>query len=386
MSKKLKVTLRSDRGYLYFIIPCLGLMIKQYLDMQDTPENRLKARELAEQIDAEIRTNVFDFVKHFPGSKNIEKYKLGRKIAVNATLGEVIEMYKASLDKKLTRKEISKSTRKSYLAAISTVSRYLVLDKWISAFHQSEIQDMIEEMEEDELSGKTINNYMTPLNQVFELAYQRDIVDKNIMDRVKVPRYSKPPIHAFSKTEMLTILDYVNENHTKAYPIILFLFATGVRGGEMCACRWENMNFDKNYYHVKQGFAVHELGAPKTASSVRKVRIPEKLKLVLNDLWIEQGKPKKGFMFLTSYGEAYTSTRHIIKDYWKPTLKALGIPYRRMYNTRHTFAVLSIDAGVKLSEISRNMGHASMQMVLEVYSKPADEDPEENEFDSTFDM
>lgn len=32
------------------------------------------------------------------------------------------------------------------------------------------------------------------------------------------------------------------------------------------------------------------------------------------------------------------------------------------------------------------MGHASMQMVFGVYSKPADEDPEDTNFGSTFDM
>jgi integrase len=57
-----------------------------------------------------------------------------------------------------------------------------------------------------------------------------------------------------------------------------------------------------------------------------------------------------------------------------------------MYNTRHTFAVLALDAGVKPSKVSALMGHASMQMVMEVYSKPAEEDPEENEFESTFDI
>jgi integrase len=67
-------------------------------------------------------------------------------------------------------------------------------------------------------------------------------------------------------------------------------------------------------------------------------------------------------------------------------LAALEIPYRRIYNTRHTYAVLSLDANDKLSNISKSMGHASMQMVMEVYSKPADEDPEDTNFASTFDM
>lgn len=386
MSKRQIVTCRSDRGNLYLVIPFLGIKIRQFLGIKDTPENWVKAKDLAEQIEAELRTGVFDFVKHFPSSKNIEKYKLGKRVAVNAKFGEVVEMYKVALEKRYEREEISKSTKESYLAAIGTISRYLVFEKWISAFHQAEIQDMIDEMEEDELSGKTINNYMTPLKQIFELAYNRDIINTNIMDRVKVPRYTKPPINAFSESEMHEILYYVEENYPKAYPIVLFLFATGVRGGEMCALRWENMNFEKSYYHVKQTFASHELGPPKTPKSIRKVRITKKLKKVLMKLWIDQGKPSEGFIFLTSYGKPYTSTRHIMNDFWKPTLEALGIPYRRMYNTRHTFAVLSLDAGVKPSKVSGLMGHASMQMVMEVYSKPAEEDPEENEFESTFDI
>ena len=304
-----------------------------------------------------------------------------------ATLEDMIGQYRKVLDKKLKAKKIKYSSYKAYNSGLNTFSGYLLVKKNIRIFHQSEIQEAIDQMEEDEISGKTIRNYMTPLRAVFRMAYNKDIIEKgDILDKVELPSYNKPPIRAFSKKEMLRILSYVEEHYPKAYPIILFLFATGVRGGEMCACKWEYMNFEKSYYHVHEGFAVHMLETPKTESSVRKIHIPEKLKEVLEALWIEQGEPEKGFMFLTSYGEPYTSTRHIIKDFWKPTLTALEIPYRRIYNTRHTYAVLSLDANDKLSNISKSMGHASMQMVMEVYSKPADEDPEDTNFGSTFDM
>jgi len=54
--------------------------------------------------------------------------------------------------------------------------------------------------------------------------------------------------------------------------------------------------------------------------------------------------------------------------YWRPTLKRLGIRWRRAYNTRHTFATVALMAGVPPAYISNQIGN-SVKMLLEKYAR-----------------
>jgi len=52
---------------------------------------------------------------------------------------------------------------------------------------------------------------------------------------------------------------------------------------------------------------------------------------------------------------------------WKPALKKAGLKPRSLYQTRHTFATLMIDAGELPGWVQKMMGHESLKMILERY-------------------
>jgi integrase len=62
---------------------------------------------------------------------------------------------------------------------------------------------------------------------------------------------------------------------------------------------------------------------------------------------------------------------------WKPALRAAGIPHRRIYDLRHTYATWSLAAGVSLFTLSRRMG-TSLAMIDATYGHLAP-DAEEQE-------
>ncbi|MFP4063054.1 MAG: hypothetical protein ACLFS2_09710 [Halochromatium sp.] len=53
---------------------------------------------------------------------------------------------------------------------------------------------------------------------------------------------------------------------------------------------------------------------------------------------------------------------------WAPTLDALGLARRRVYQTRHTAAVLHLAAGENPLFVSRLLGHSSTKMLFERYA------------------
>jgi integrase len=70
---------------------------------------------------------------------------------------------------------------------------------------------------------------------------------------------------------------------------------------------------------------------------------------------------------------------------WKPALRAGGIPHRRIYDLRHTYATWSLAAGVSLFTLSRRMG-TSLAMTDATYGHLApDAGDRERELLDTFD-
>lgn len=58
----------------------------------------------------------------------------------------------------------------------------------------------------------------------------------------------------------------------------------------------------------------------------------------------------------------------VSKEFWLPTLKKLGLERRRVYETRHTAAVLHLAAGENPLFVSRLLGHADSAMLFDVYA------------------
>ena len=75
---------------------------------------------------------------------------------------------------------------------------------------------------------------------------------------------------------------------------------------------------------------------------------------------------KSEYIFLNQYGRPVlpdSMNQHM----WKVTLKKAGLADRRLYETRHTFATLMLDAGELPGCVQRMMGHQTLQMIHERY-------------------
>ena len=73
---------------------------------------------------------------------------------------------------------------------------------------------------------------------------------------------------------------------------------------------------------------------------------------------------------------------------WQHAIKIAGVRYRKPYNTRHTFATLNLMAGANPMWVARQMGHSTMKMLLENYSRwidLADKQREKSKIEQLFD-
>ncbi len=75
--------------------------------------------------------------------------------------------------------------------------------------------------------------------------------------------------------------------------------------------------------------------------------------------------PDSPFLVTMTDGRRFNSSG--LCKIWKKAVEAAGIPSMTSYSTRHSFAAWSLIIGINPLRLVKLMGHASKQMVYEVY-------------------
>ena len=79
-------------------------------------------------------------------------------------------------------------------------------------------------------------------------------------------------------------------------------------------------------------------------------------------------KQKPKYEDCSQYNEPYRDTGVFTSDFWKPILDELNLPYRRLYNMRHTYATSMLYGNyVTPVELSKLLGHSTPKMIYDVY-------------------
>ncbi|WP_027390511.1 tyrosine-type recombinase/integrase [Chrysiogenes arsenatis] len=207
-----------------------------------------------------------------------------------------------------------------------------------------------------QLAPKTVKHVVTLLSTILLDAIRNGVITRNPVEGVKLPRVIQRQPDPFDRQEIDAILSWMKEHKPKMAAWCAVSFYTGMRTGEALALRWGDIDFRKHTISIQRTTG----GEGTKTGSGRTVDIIEAL-----DSWLSQHKLRhfvgQDSMFPIA---AYSA---LVENYWKPCLKALGIRYRSIYNTRHTFVCMMLDAGEPLSWIRDMVGHTDLSMITKVY-------------------
>ncbi len=217
----------------------------------------------------------------------------------------------------------------------------------------------------DDVGSKSKRHYLGVLSGIFQEALFDEVIEKNPVKFVRLPKYHSPIIKPFTADEVKKILDNVDNFNFKVYLAIAFY--TGMRSGEIIALKKEDINLEKGLIRVARSRSRFGETTPKTRYSIREVPIIEVLKPYLINILNYHDHE---YIFVTQYNEPYQDTHIFTMCHWRPLLKKLGIEYRRPYNTRHTYATNMLYQNlVSPVQLAQLLGHSSTQMVYDVYVK-----------------
>jgi integrase len=143
-------------------------------------------------------------------------------------------------------------------------------------------------------------------------------------------------------------------------PIATMLRWQGVRIGEALRVDWVHINWEANSIFVPE---------TKNGES-RTVTMHAKTRAALHRLWVSQGSPTEGPVFLTNRGKRYADPRGYKVPSGSPIKKAHATVCRRagiedfhVHDWRHHWASHCVMAGIDLETIRQEGGWKSLRMV-----------------------
>lgn len=222
-------------------------------------------------------------------------------------------------------------------------------------------------------SPKTIQNSHGLLHSVLGYAVRRGHRAGNPADGTRLPKVLKAGQSEKFLTieEVAALLPHVPERHG---PAIRFLFATGLRVGEMLALRPEDFTVAQGVAQVRVSRAMKQtaegkgayVGEPKTERSRRTVDVDDDTMAHVWPLVRSAGHGNPVF----PAGPVRLSDR-FWKIAWKPTItraQAAGFTKNPgLHSLRHSHAAHMLSLGMPIHELSWRLGHSSIQVTIDRY-------------------
>jgi integrase len=217
----------------------------------------------------------------------------------------------------------------------------------------------------ESVSPRRLKAIRAVLSTIIQDAMRDELIIRNPLPLVKLPRANKVEIEPFSISEIFAILDNADGQYRNFYALGFF---SGLRSGEMIGLKWEDIDFFRREISIKRAIKMGVVSTPKTLKSVRDIDMIDSLLPYLENQYKITGK-YKSYVFLNEHQENFYDIKRIRDTHWKRVLKECGFKYRPIYHTRHTFATVMLENGEDILWISNMLGHTDSTMTLSRYAK-----------------
>lgn len=307
---------------------------------------------------------------------------LSQTITLNELLEKYFFIHKSSLKTKT-------SDRIEHF--LNVIRKMPIGNMPIDSIKQSDAKIFLKSMYEEGRCYGTVNNYKSLIKPAFDMACDEGTVNKNPFD------FNLSKIIQKNNTEKITIseeqydrlLMFVEETkrYEHYYYLIIALYETGLRAGELCGLTVKDIDLENKKIHVTHQMQEKKDGTrfietPKTKKGERIVPMTPDAYKAFSFLVKEVSKRKlnpivdghSGFLFVNQNGQAMApygislSFRNIIAAYNKTVEESKKLPKITPHTFRHTFCTRLILSGMDVKSVQYIMGHSTLNTTLSVYT------------------
>lgn len=227
------------------------------------------------------------------------------------------------------------------------------------------------------LSTKTVNDILTIIKSSIEYAQQCNFCITCDLSRLFVKKEEKE-IRVLTHSEQKKLVRFLTTDMTSCKLGILISLYTGMRIGEICALRWEDIHLDERIIKIRRTMQRiqnydNERGAktkiiftsPKTKNSIRDIPIPK---------WFVKHLRKfecSGKSYVLTGNENRFMEPRTLQNHFKKYANEIGINQINYHVLRHTFATRCIELDFDIKTLSEILGHSNVNITLNRYVHPS---------------
>ena len=192
--------------------------------------------------------------------------------------------------------------------------------------------------------------------------------------QIAYPKEHKKEMRVLMPEEQQRLTAYLRNNMDACKFGILLALMTGLRLGETCALKWENISLKNGTIHISSTMQRLKnldgeegtrtkicVSEPKSETSVRTIPLTEDV------IWLcKKNDPHCPAAYVLTGTQEFMEPRMLQRRLEKYT-KECGLENVHFHTLRHTFATRCVEVGFELKSLSEILGHANTSTTLDRY-------------------
>lgn len=223
------------------------------------------------------------------------------------------------------------------------------------------------------LSASYVRDIFTVFNTMLKYA-QEEYGFKLSLKNVVLPKAERKQVEKINEKEQKMLVSYLKANMSlTSFGIMLSLFM-GLRIGELCGLKWEDVDFQNRILHIRRTVQRISsangnrktkvmISAPKSATSFREIAIPD---MIMK--YFEMFRDEADHFILS--GTDKPIEPRTMQYRYKKILRNAEVGDHNYHNLRHTFATNSAEKGFNVKALSAVLGHSNVTLTLNRYIHP----------------
>ena len=275
---------------------------------------------------------------------------------------------------------IRESTLDSYRTMVKNQVKPFIGNKRLASLTTADMQKFYNKIKkegrvrEHPVHGKTLADSMVRgvhmmLHEALDMAVKERLLAKNPTNGTTIPKCNYPEKQILGDNQLETFLEAIKGQE---YWCDFFYVEvmTGLRRGEICGLKWQDIDFEENKLHVNRSVSVKRggglnIGETKTETGVRCIQLPPSVAELL--------KNRKQTAITEWVFPAFLNPEQPIHPQaayrkLKVILKNAELPLIRFHDLRHTFATHATQGGVDPKTLAGILGHTNASFTLDTYT------------------
>ena len=219
-----------------------------------------------------------------------------------------------------------------------------------------------------ELANSTVRSIHMLLHEALDGAVREGLIPRNPTDGTTIPRLVKTEKTVLLESQIEKFMKTI-ENDEVWHDLFFMELMTGLRRGEICALKWNDIDEKNRILHVRKTirYAKKQLivGETKTNEGNRKIVLPAS---VMDMLMKRKEKSISEWIFPKSLNPTMPIDPASAYRRLKEILKEADLPDMRFHDLRHTFATHAATSGIDPRTLAGILGHTKPSFTLDAYT------------------